>query len=635
MVFGRRVVFGRGVLLGSRPGRILLTVAIAAGVTLLPSHEAAASSCPTGSGITVTCGVVYNPADAETLDVYKPVGASLDPIVLVIHGGGWAKGASSSESGLATYLAQNGFVAMAVNYTLVSGTAGVFPAGLDDVETSASWAVANATSWGGDPTKVVALGESAGANLADELANLVNPSSAKPWVKAAVGWSAPSDLTALVNMCGTTCQPGSPGKTVELYLGCSPSTCPTAYQQASPTANVSKLSAPQLILNSTDEAIPVGQAAELASLLQAQCITHEYTVLPGDQHAATYVDLLESASGGFLKAALAGTLHGACPGQPSPPETGAAGAWDAALGKAILFGGCCNTAGKPINTTWELNGNIWQKVTTKSAPSGRMDASIAYDPAMGKVVLFGGQGAASTTGESGKELGDTWTFDGTTWTEVSKTGPSARDSTAMAWDGASGDLVLFGGQNYPSGALAASALHDTWTWNGTVWTSASGGSTTPAARYGASIAADPGSGHVVLFGGNTTTSTCSSSCFDLENDTWTWNGSAWSLRSSGSPSAREYAAIALDQATNTVVLFGGLYGTTDSQGNNTDTLLGDTWTWNGSAWSQQATSPPARFGATLTYDSGSGGRVVLTGGFQGATTLSGILYAWNGTWSKL
>ena len=44
--------------------------------------------------------------------------------------------------------------------------------------------------------------------------------------------------------------------------------------------------------------------------------------------------------------------------------------------------------------------------------------------------------------------------------------------------------------------------------------------------------------------------------------------------------------MAYDAATGTVVLFGGLGGHGD---------LGDTWTWNGTTWTQQAPSDqPAR-----------------------------------------
>jgi hypothetical protein len=56
-------------------------------------------------------------------------------------------------------------------------------------------------------------------------------------------------------------------------------------------------------------------------------------------------------------------------------------------------------------------------------------------------------------------LGDTWTWNGATWTELSPaTSPPARASAVLASDPATGQLVLFGG-NSTNGNLA-----DTWAY---------------------------------------------------------------------------------------------------------------------------------------------------------------------------
>src|SRR5438445_202414 len=44
--------------------------------------------------------------------------------------------------------------------------------------------------------------------------------------------------------------------------------------------------------------------------------------------------------------------------------------------------------------------------------------------------------------------------------------PSPRSGMGMAYDAADHQVVLFGGLNYP----ADSDLGDTWTWDGTQWT---------------------------------------------------------------------------------------------------------------------------------------------------------------------
>src|SRR5438105_2716674 len=63
-----------------------------------------------------------------------------------------------------------------------------------------------------------------------------------------------------------------------------------------------------------------------------------------------------------------------------------------------------------------------------TSPSARYRMGMAYDQARGEVVLFGGNGATG-------DVGDTWTWDGTTWTQQHPaTSPSARYGMGMAYD---------------------------------------------------------------------------------------------------------------------------------------------------------------------------------------------------------
>lgn len=97
---------------------------------------------------------------------------------------------------------------------------------------------------------------------------------------------------------------------------------------------------------------------------------------------------------------------------------------------------------------------------TMPGPQGREWPSLAYYPPRHDIVMFGG-GVLS----SGAVSGDTWTWTPAGWTRKHPAAsPSPREGAAMAYDGASGQLLLFGGSGatgYPGG---------TWTWNGTTWT---------------------------------------------------------------------------------------------------------------------------------------------------------------------
>jgi hypothetical protein len=223
---------------------------------------------------------------------------------------------------------------------------------------------------------------------------------------------------------------------------------------------------------------------------------------------------------------------------------------------------------------------------------------MAYDAATGTMVLFGG------VGPKGSTLGGTWTWDGTTWTQQHPaTSPPALNSAAMAYDAATGTVVLFGGND------ARSQVSDTWTWDGTTWTKQAP-ATSPPGRQSASMAYDAATRTVVLFGGD------SGSDVKL-GDTWTWDGSTWTKQAPAiSPFARASASMAYYAADGTMVLFGGA-----SQ--HGDARLNATWTWDGTAWTKQAlaTHPLTRTEASMAYDAATR-TVVLFGGvseFAGAT----------------
>jgi hypothetical protein len=248
----------------------------------------------------------------------------------------------------------------------------------------------------------------------------------------------------------------------------------------------------------------------------------------------------------------------------------------------------------------------------RTEPLRRDSPQLVDDAATGNLVLFGG---FICEGASCYPVNDTWTFDGSTWTQDHpQHSPSARYFASIAYDPAAGDVVLFGGFACLDAACSTTtAVNDTWTWDGTDWTERSAGDptgvTTPSPRYSAAMAADP-KGHVVLFGG------CLASCPAEGSDTWAWNGASWSLQlPAASPSPRAAASMAYDAATLTTVLFGGSPPT--ATGLTTASDDGDTWTWDGSHWLQQtpASSPSTREAAGMTYDANRN-LVVLFGGYD-------------------
>ncbi len=100
------------------------------------------------------------------------------------------------------------------------------------------------------------------------------------------------------------------------------------------------------------------------------------------------------------------------PAATAPPGWGSADlAYDVAAGQMIFFGGTCADA--LSSSTWDWNGTSWTELSSPQSPSGRQDASMAYDARTKDLVLFGGREAHEVFD------GDTWTWNGATWTRRS------------------------------------------------------------------------------------------------------------------------------------------------------------------------------------------------------------------------
>lgn len=102
------------------------------------------------------------------LDVYEPEGgrglfARKKPVVIYIHGGGWAKGDRKRVYNMPQWLTSKGYVFVAMDYRKVPSTS--IDGQVRDVTAAVSWARTNIRKYGGDPNRMVLMGHSAGAHL--------------------------------------------------------------------------------------------------------------------------------------------------------------------------------------------------------------------------------------------------------------------------------------------------------------------------------------------------------------------------------------------------------------------------------------------------------------------------------------
>jgi acetyl esterase/lipase len=116
-------------------------------------------------------------------DVAVPKGAGPHPVVIYLHGGGWAFGSPASFRKLGMQFAEAGYLTVILDYRLAPEHP--FPAALEDTALAIEWASDNARRWNGDGRRIAIGGDSAGANLALSALTSSAPGLRSP-VRAAV-----------------------------------------------------------------------------------------------------------------------------------------------------------------------------------------------------------------------------------------------------------------------------------------------------------------------------------------------------------------------------------------------------------------------------------------------------------------
>ena len=150
----------------------------------------------------VARGAAYGAGERQRLDVYAPrKGAAPAPVAVFFYGGSWDSGRRQDYNWAGRALASRGFLTIVADYRLYPEVR--YPGFLEDGAQAVAWATQNARRLGGDPTRTVLVGHSAGAYNAVMLAldgrylraAGVDPTS----VKAMAGLSGPYDFLPIAS----------------------------------------------------------------------------------------------------------------------------------------------------------------------------------------------------------------------------------------------------------------------------------------------------------------------------------------------------------------------------------------------------------------------------------------------------
>jgi acetyl esterase len=97
--------------------------------------------------------------------IYRARPSAAQPVVVYFHGGGWVVGSVAASDPFCRHLAQAAeCVVVSVDYPLAPEHP--YPAAVLSAIAAIEWASDHAKGWGGDPERLVVLGDSAGGNLA-------------------------------------------------------------------------------------------------------------------------------------------------------------------------------------------------------------------------------------------------------------------------------------------------------------------------------------------------------------------------------------------------------------------------------------------------------------------------------------
>ncbi len=124
---------------------------------------------PRFHGVEVVRNVAYGPDRAHRLDVWRPTDRSGPlPAVLYVHGGAFRSLSKDTHWLMGLAFARRGYVVFNIDYRLAPRHR--FPAAPADACRAYAWVVEHAGDFGGDPSRLVLSGESAGGNLVTALA---------------------------------------------------------------------------------------------------------------------------------------------------------------------------------------------------------------------------------------------------------------------------------------------------------------------------------------------------------------------------------------------------------------------------------------------------------------------------------
>lgn len=162
--------------------------------------KAEAAALP--AGVKLLRDIAYGNDKLQAVDVYIPAHARNAPMIVMVHGGAWFLGDKEARSVVENKVARwgsRGFVFVSVNYRMLPALDALGQSG--DIARALAYVQEHASDWGGDASRLILMGHSAGAHLVSLLA--ADPTrayalGAKPWLGTVALDSAALDVVKVM-----------------------------------------------------------------------------------------------------------------------------------------------------------------------------------------------------------------------------------------------------------------------------------------------------------------------------------------------------------------------------------------------------------------------------------------------------
>lgn len=222
----------------------------------------------------------------EPIRIYTPEGAGSGPLPVIVyyHGGGWVIADIDTYEASAMALAKkaNAIVA-SVEYRRAPENK--FPAAHEDSFAAYKWVLANAGQFGADPARVAVAGESAGGNLAANVAIMARDQNVQPPVHMLIVYPvAGTDMTTpsyIANQNATPLSKGAMAWFVDKTLG-KPEDAKSPMLNLTTMADLKSLPSATVITDEIDPLMSEGRM--LADKLKAAGVDTTYKNYEGVTH---------------------------------------------------------------------------------------------------------------------------------------------------------------------------------------------------------------------------------------------------------------------------------------------------------------------------------------------------------------